>query len=117
MPVKSLHSSVKKWPDRAEVLESFRSWARRQKSLRPDISRIGCFGSITRGAWGFGSDLDIVIILAATNLNPLRRTAEWDTTMLPVAADVVVLTEKETASSLSPRFKKVLETETMWVEE
>lgn len=58
--------------------------------VRPDIIRIGCFGSYARGDWGVGSDLNLVIILQ----NPERvfevRSTEWDTTRLPVPADVLI---------------------------
>ena len=114
MPVRSLHSSVKKWPSRAEALDAFRSWARKEMARRPDICRIGCFGSLAKGGWGVGSDLDIIIVLAESKVPPLRRASEWDTTSLPVAADLVVLTDKECRGGYSARFKRVLEQETIW---
>lgn len=116
MPVKSLHSSVRKWPDRTEVFESFRAWARHQMTVRRDIARIGCFGSIVKGTWGVGSDIDIIIILNDSNIHPLRRAAQWDTTGLPVPADVVVLTQREAEKAASYRFRNVIEKEVVWVE-
>lgn len=115
MPVRSLHSSVTRWPSRAETFESFKAWAKEQFRRRADITRIGCFGSIVKGTWGVGSDIDIIIVLAESGTPPLRRAAQWDTTPLPVPADLVVLTEEEARDSHSPRFKHVLERETAWV--
>lgn len=83
---------------------------------RPDIIRIGCFGSVVNGTWGVGSDIDIVIILDESSLPPLRRAAQWDTIDLPVPADIVVLTRHETETTPSSRFRNVIEKEVVWVE-
>ena len=117
MPVRSLHSSVRKWPGRSEVLESFRRWACALIQGRQDIVRIGCFGSLVNGTWGVGSDIDIVIILRDSTLPPLERAAQWDTTALPVPADVVVLTRQESREIASRRFRSVIENEVVWVEQ
>ncbi len=82
---------------------------------RRDISRIGCFGSLAKGTWGFGSDIDIIIVLAHSNIPPLKRSAEWDTTMLPAPTDLLVFTEDEIRLTPSPKFKRVLENEAIWV--
>ena len=97
-------------------MNSFRSWARQQMRRRRDITRIGCFGSLAAGKWGVGSDIDIIIELTESPTLPLLRAAEWDTTSLPVPADVVVLTRKEAASISSARFRNILEQEAVWVE-
>ena len=115
MPVRSLHSSVKKWPGRTEVFEAFRAWADNQMKRRSDIGRIGCFGSLVNGTWGVGSDVDIIIILEDSDLSPLRRAAEWDTTQLPVPADVVVLTRHEFEQTPSRRFRSVFEKDVIWM--
>jgi predicted nucleotidyltransferase len=115
MPVRSLHSSVKKWPGRTEVFEAFRAWAYNQMKHRSDIGRIGCFGSLVNGTWGVGSDIDIIIILSKSDMPSFRRSIEWDTTSLPVSADIVVLTEQESKNPTSPRFRRVLEQEVVWV--
>ncbi len=83
---------------------------------RSDIVRIGCFGSLVNGSWGVGSDIDIIIILDNSKIHPLRRAAEWDTTGLPVPADVVVLTQQEAQGTTSHRFRNVLDKEAVWVE-
>jgi predicted nucleotidyltransferase len=58
MLVRSLHSSVLKWPDREIVDKAVKEWACKIRQGRPDIVNIGYFGSYARGEWGVGSDLD-----------------------------------------------------------
>jgi hypothetical protein len=113
MPVRSLHSSVKKWPDRRTVLEALTVWA--QQLHDPSVLRIGCVGSYARGDRGFGSDLDIVIVVTSSSVPFESRSRDFDTTSLPVPADLMVFTEEEVRRHHSPRFKRVLEKETVWV--
>ena len=95
MPVRSLNSSVVKWPDAAIVDHALREWARRTCAARTDVRRVGYFGSYARGDWGVGSDLDVIILVTAARLPFERRAVEWDLTELPVPADVLVYTEEE----------------------
>lgn len=55
MPVRSLRSSVLKWPDRAQVDAAVREWAAQVALSRPEVVRIGYFGSYARGDWGWGA--------------------------------------------------------------
>jgi hypothetical protein len=82
---------------------------------RPHVLRIGYFGSYARRDWGVGSDLDIVVIVEHTALAPESRARDWDTSGLPVPADVLVYTPKELEELPSHRLRAVLETETVWV--
>ena len=95
MPVRSLSSSVLTWPDRDTVVGALRHWADQARGRQPDVSRIGYAGSYARGDWGVGSDLDVVILLRATDLPFERRSPAWDATGLPVPADVLVYTDEE----------------------
>ena len=52
MPVRSLTSSVLKWPDRARVERELRAWADRERERRPELLRLGYFGSYARGDAG-----------------------------------------------------------------
>ena len=113
MPVRSLNSSVKKWPDRNTVIGALRSWA--QKINGPDIARIGCIGSYARGDWGVGSDLDIVIILKTSCVPFHLRSSMYNTTELPVPADCMVFTQEEIKNHQSDRFKRTLLEEALWV--
>jgi len=95
MPVRSLTSSVLKWPDAQTVDRAVREWAERTARQRPEVFRIGYFGSYARGDWGVGSDLDLVIVVETSGQPFVRRGVEWDATDLPVPADVLVYTKAE----------------------
>lgn len=116
MPVRSLNSSVLTWPDAATVEAAVREWARSLADRHPDILRVGYFGSYARGDWGVGSDVDIVIVVEQSDVPFARRAAQWDTTSLPVPADVLVYTEEEW-ERLDPAaaFGRVMREEVRWV--
>ena len=63
MPVKSLNSSVLKWPDRLTVDRAARSWAASEARRHPELLRLGYFGSYARGNAGVGSDQDLIAIV------------------------------------------------------
>ncbi len=95
MPVRSLSSSVLKWPDKETVDFAVHRWAGRMARARKDVLQIGYFGSYARGDWGVGSDLDLIVIIESSSKPVERRAAEWDTADLPVPADILVYTEDE----------------------
>jgi hypothetical protein len=95
MPVRSLRSSVLRWPGRDEVDRAVRAWASRVAAARPDVLRVGYLGSYARGDWGVGSDVDLVVLVAASDTPFARRPLAFDATSLPVPADVFVYTEAE----------------------
>lgn len=95
MPVRSSNSSTLRWPDRESVDCAARDCASRQAARRADLLRVGYFGSYARGDAGIGSDLDLVIVVADSTPDVARRALEWDTTDLPVPADVLVYTAAE----------------------
>jgi hypothetical protein len=116
MPVRSLSSSVLKWPDRQTVDAAVRRWAEETARGRRDILRIGYFGSYARGDWGVGSDLDLVMVVETSDEPFERRSAEWDTAGLPVPTDLLVYTRREWESlPQDTRFGRVLRTETVWI--
>ncbi|MBI3628191.1 MAG: nucleotidyltransferase domain-containing protein [Candidatus Rokubacteria bacterium] len=84
---------------------------------RPELRRVGYFGSYARGNWGVGSDLDVVIVVASSATPAARRATEWDLTRLPVPADVLVFTEDEWRSTLESgrRFARVARDEVVGV--
>jgi len=95
MPVRSTRSSLIKWPDAATVDRAARAWAHAVASSRPEVRKIGYFGSYARGDWGVGSDLDLLIVVRSDDQPFARRGAGWDVTELPVPADVLVYTQGE----------------------
>mgnify|MGYP000005728334 CR=1 FL=1 len=116
MPVRSLRSSVLRWPDGRTVDRAVRSWARKVAQGRPDVLRIGYFGSYARGDWGVGSDLDLVVVVKSSDLPFERRGLDFDTSSLPVPADLLVYTEVEWKGlEGQPGFGLRLARETVWV--
>lgn len=116
MPVRSTSSSVFRWPDLETVRAAAVEWAQTAAAARADVLRIGMWGSCARGDWGVGSDLDLVVVLASSELSWERRSVEWDTTGLPVPTDLLVYTEAEWRR-LDPqsRFARTLGDETRWL--
>ncbi|MBN1270024.1 MAG: nucleotidyltransferase domain-containing protein [Kiritimatiellae bacterium] len=94
------------------------AWARRQRELHSDVSRIGLFGSYATGTYAPGSDVDVVILLRSSD-EPRRfaRALRFDTADLSVGTDLFVYTEAE-ANAMeadSPWFRHVL-SEIIWME-
>ncbi|MEW6059117.1 MAG: nucleotidyltransferase domain-containing protein [Actinomycetota bacterium] len=100
MPVRSLSSSVLRWPDRAEVDAGVRRWASMVAEKGDRVRRIGYFGSYAQGDWGVGSDVDLAVVVERSELPFERRALEFDATGLPVPADLPVHTVAEWDSLL-----------------
>src|SRR5437867_2096790 len=95
MPVRSSSSSVLRWPDAGEVDQAVRRWVEGLVATRPEVLRVGYFGSYAQGDWGPGSDLDLIVIVRGAEEPFERRASRWDATGLPVPADVLVYTNDE----------------------
>jgi predicted nucleotidyltransferase len=118
MPVRSLSSSVLRWPDRQAVDRAVREWAAGLIQERPDVVAIGYFGSYARGDWGVGSDIDLVVVLADSGLPFERRAVGLDTrltTALPVPADLLVYTSDEWQRLAKQPTGRRLGQEVIWV--
>jgi predicted nucleotidyltransferase len=92
-------------------------WAGRAGVDRPDLLRVGYFGSYARGDWGVGSDLDVILVVRESATPFIRRAADWDLTRLPVPADVLVYTEREwqALTESGTRFARIVRDEVAWV--
>lgn len=117
MPVKLSTSPVIRWPDRQTVDRAVRAWAKQMTARRDEVVRVGYFGSYARGDWGVGSDVDVLVLVRASQTPFERRGGVlWDALDLPVHADVLVYTLAEWASlDASSRWRKTLEDEVVWV--
>lgn len=63
-----------------------------------------------------GSDLDLIVIVESSSEPIERRAAKWDTTDLPVPADLLVYTEDEWQKMRSQgRFGRTVMREAVWV--
>ena len=116
MPVRSLNSSVLKWPSRKVVDRAIRLWTAEQFRVQPNIIRLGYFGSYARGDWGVGSDLDLIAIVNETSQPFERRALQWDLKGLPVPAEIIVytLSEWEDLQKRDTKFARMLKRETVW---
>ncbi len=116
MPVKSLNSSVFKWPDQKTVDQAVRAWSIEQGQRRSELKRLGYFGSYARGDWGVGSDLDLIAVVEDA-LEPFeRRILNWDLNPLPVPAEILVYTSKEWTElqNKGDKFSRMLNSEVIW---
>ena len=117
MPVRSLNSSVLKWPSHDTVDRAVREWATEEAKKHPELLQLGYFGSYARRDWGVGSDLDLVAVVKESSEPFERRNLSWNMSSLPVPADLLVYTEKEWRSfqKKGGRFAATLNRETVWV--
>ncbi len=117
MPVRSLHSSVIKWPNTKAVDGAVRAWAQAEVRRHPDILRVGYFGSYARGDWGVGSDLDLLIINKESKRPFWERSLDFDLLSFPVATEVLVYSEAEWQAMAreSGRFYKTVQREAVWI--
>jgi predicted nucleotidyltransferase len=97
------------------VDQAVRRWVQEVLRNRSDLLRVGYFGSYARGDWGVGSDLDLIIVVKDSTQPFERRAAEWDTTELPVPADLLIYTQDEWHSlRRQGRFYQILIREAIW---
>lgn len=117
MPVRSLTTSVLRWPSRQTVDRAARRWAAEQRAVRADIERLGYFGSYARGDWGVGSDLDLIAIVTDSDQPFAERALAWDLDDLPVPAELLVYTSAEWSRMIASgaRFARVIEAEAAWL--
>lgn len=95
MPVRSLNSSVIRWPRKKEVEKSLDEWTEKLTKKRGGVIRVGYFGSYARGNWGVGSDLDLIILLEESDEPFERRGVDFDTSEIPVPTELLVYTREE----------------------
>ena len=117
MPVRSLTSSVLKWPDRETVEKAVQKWLDKEVRKHGELRRLGYFGSYAYGNWGVGSDLDLIAIVANASEPFERRNLTWDLEPLPVPADLLVYTEEEWEKlrKKGGKFIRTLDLETVWI--
>jgi len=102
------------WPDRQEIEHALRQWVQTHVVHRPDVLRVGYFGSYAHDDWGVGSDLDLIILLTDTEQPMTRRARMWDTLSLPVPTDVLVYTVDEWRT-LHQRHARLVQQPICWV--
>lgn len=76
-----------------------------------EVISVGCFGSLAGGNWSVGSDADLIVVVADSSQDFFERAAKYDTTSLPVPADLLVYTRSEWESLRASRFAQ----QVMWI--
>jgi predicted nucleotidyltransferase len=99
------------------VERALREWTAKEAPRRPELLRLGYFGSYARGDWGVGSDLDVVAVVEDSELPFNERGARWPVEQLPVSTDLLVYTEREwdELQASGSRFATTLANETVWL--
>ncbi len=93
-------------------------WAAELTRDRPEIVRIGAFGSYVRGDYVPGSDLDAIIELATSDKDRwIDRVADYRPNHLPVPVDVFPYTTSELEDLRARRvaFLKTIFDEVVWL--
>ena len=117
MPVTSSTSSVKRWPKAEAVIAALEAWGAEAARRRDDLIGLGYFGSYARGDAGFGSDLDLLLIVETDRQPFTERGLDWRTETLPVPVDLLIYTiaEWERLLAAGGRFARTLSTEARWL--
>lgn len=117
MPVRSLNSSVFKWPDRDQVARLLRKWAEKEIPKHRELVRLGYFGSYASGNWGVGSDLDLLAVVRKASEPFEKRSLLWSLDGLPVPAEILVYTidEWQEMKEKGYKFAAVVEKEVVWM--
>jgi len=116
MPVRSSSSSVLAWPKKNAVEKALVDWAAELCTRWTQLLGVGYFGSYSRGDWGVGSDLDVLLVTDASEVPFERRAAVLDTAALPVPVDALVYTraEMQDMARQEGRFSRTLRRELRW---
>ena len=117
MPVRSLTSSVLRWPDAGVVDRAIRAWALGLTHQRADVLGIAYIGSYARGDWGVGSDLDLVVVVEQSEEPFWNRASELDLGGFPVPTEGIVYTASEWRALAEERgrFFRTVEQEGVWL--
>ena len=117
MPVTSTTSSVKHWPTAETVIGALEIWGAALARRREDMIALGYFGSYARGDAGFGSDLDLVMIVKADSRPFMERGRNSGTEKLPVPVDLLIYTAAEWGRLQAERgrFARTLNAEARWL--
>jgi hypothetical protein len=95
------NSAGPRFADRDEVLDLARKTARQTANQYPEVSEILLFGSFARGDYGLRSDLDLPIILQASNEAAPERINRFLTYAPLYPTDMLVYTDKELRARIS----------------
>ncbi len=117
MPVRSLGSSILRWPDSEQVHKALSRWTRGLAQRRQDLLAVAYIGSYARGDWGVGSDIDLLVIVEHNDQPFHKRGLDFDLSELPVPTDLLVysLQEWRAMTREGSRFFRTASTEGVWL--
>lgn len=91
----SLSSVVIKSVDREQIKKAVSSFAARLRDQYPEVERVIWFGSWVSGLPAPGSDVDLCLILSASDKPPRDRVSEYLPLGFPVGVDLFAYTKAE----------------------
>lgn len=81
--------------NKEKVLSEVRDYARQLKGSRPEVEKVGLFGSYATDTFGPASDVDLLIILHRSSKHFLDRIPDYVPENLSVGCDVFPYTRQE----------------------
>jgi len=84
--------------DKAKVMRELRPWAVQLRQERPDVARVGLFGSYATDTYGPRSDADLLIVLRTSDKPFRERIPEFLPDGISVPCDVFPYTADEIQS-------------------
>ncbi len=88
MPEKSSSSVKVVFADTAKVLRQLKDYSESIKQTRPEVERVGYFGSYANDTYGPASDVDLLIILRQSDRRFLDRIPDFLPDDLSICCDV-----------------------------
>ena len=101
MQMKSSPSVKIKYLDKPAIMEALERLVAELPQKHPEIEKIRLFGSLARDEAVPGSDVDILIVLADSNLSFKDRIGKYVPSSFPVGIDIFPYTQSEIDTMLS----------------
>lgn len=117
MPEKSSNSVRVFFADKETILGQVRRFATELKSTRPEVEKVGLFGSYATDMYGPASDVDLLIILRQSRKRFLDRIPDFIPDNVSVGCDVFPYTAEEIENMKrdhNPWIRRVLD-EIVWL--
>ncbi len=95
MPEKSSSFVRVVFADKGEVFRQLRRFVTELRRTRPEVERVGLFGSYATDTFGPASDVDLLIILQQSSKRFLDRIPDFIPENLTVSCDVFPYTSEE----------------------
>jgi predicted nucleotidyltransferase len=95
MPNTSSDSVKKKSVPKDNVITELKRWARKITIKKPEIKKMGYFGSYARGDYTPASDLDILVIINKSDKVFFKRADDYVVDDISVGCELFVFSECE----------------------